>query len=700
MLSLVHLRPIITSLLCDELRLGYCLAIIIVVMIGSWRVSRRFGGQADDPLHTAADAILGSLAIIYVSVGLPGILGLLYPAVIAFTALGSGAALWRFGNATPVMPTPGPTPTLRVSFPDRWVPTTCLTLLLAYLVVLVIQQAYLPVLSIDALIYHLAAPVQWLQRHRIGLFPVWYQPPNAYSPLAGSTYSAFLLGIMGNDVLARFVQMPAIVLLFLATYRSAIALGVGRASAALVACGVVLSRPFISHASLAKDDLFACAFFMATVYALSPMALRQRLGPWRVGIALGLFLAVKFTVLLSLPMLLLAIDAPWRANWRRSQWAIAAGLVAMLAGPWYLRNWIACGNPLFPVRLSIGGITVFPGLFEMQRTAELATWEGVIRTIVHGYHSPPPWLALLWIFFWLSALVLRARRWFAVPLLRLCLAGPLLGLALFLWRTMYAEVRFIYPSVLLVAMGSAITLAALPIPAAVQIAIAALLAVAGIASGFEPSVLLVLLPLVALWAIGGLAVVLLIRYLQRRSRQLQWMAAGLAAAGLAMLIYVHWEAYMATYQHNITPSWEVRPAGYGSIAQAWEFVRTSIPPTEPVAVANTNMVYPLQGFDLLRPVSYVPTRVDMPDSALLPPLCEHLKGEDSITAVAQALYCNPDADIWLKRLESAGVSYLLVAKGEDGLVPVPIESSLISASPAHFRPVFDNSSATVYQIIQ
>ena len=685
---------IITSLLCDELRLGYCLAIIIVVMAGSWRISRRFGGQDGDRLQTAADAILIALATIYMSVGLPGILGLLYPAVTAVSALGFGAALWWVGNARPIVPAP------RMSFPDRWVPAACLTLLLAYLVVLVIQQAYLPVLSIDALIYHLAAPVQWLQQHRIGLFPVWYQPPNAYSPLAGSTYSAFLMGLMGNDVLARFVQMPAIVLLFLATYRVATAVGVGRATAALLACGVVLSRPFISHASLAKDDLFACAFFMATVYALSPNALRDRLGPWRLGIALGLFLAVKFTVLLSLPILLFAIDAPWRANWRRPQWALAVVMAAMLAGPWYLRNLIACGNPLFPARVSVGGLTIFPGLFEMQRTAELATWEGVLRTIVHGYHSPPPWLALLWVLGWLGALGLTIRRWFATPLLRLCLIGPLLGLAIFLWRTMYAEVRFIYPSVLLMTMGSAIALAALPIPATAQIAIAALLAAAGMASGFAPSVLLVLLPQVALWAGVGLAILLAMRFLQRKSLQAQWMAAGLAAAALAMLIYVRWEAYMSAYQRNTTPSWEIRPPGYGPIAQAWEFVRANIPSAEPIAVANTNLIYPLQGFDLHRPVRYVPTRIDMPDFAHLPPLGDRLKGEDSIPAVSEALSRNPDADTWLKRLQSTGIDYLLLAKGSDGMVPTPIESSLISANPAHFRPLFDNSSATVYQIIR
>lgn len=667
-------------------------------MVGSWRISRRFGGQDGDRLQTAADGALVALAVIYMSVGLPGILGLLYPAVIATAALVLGAILWWAGRARPVMPASGQGLAVQMSFPDCWVPDACLTVLLAYLVVLVIRQAHLSVLSIDALIYHLAAPVQWLQQHRIGVFPVWYQPPNAYSPLAGSTYIAFLLGIMGNDVLARFVQMPAIVLLFLATYRVATAIGVGRATAALLACGVVLSRPFISHASLAKDDLFACAFFMATVYALSPMALRERLGPWRLGIALGLFLAVKFTVLLSLPVLLFAIDAPWRAKWRRSQWALAVALVAVLAGPWYLRNWITCGNPLFPARLTIGGVTLLPGLFEMQRTTELATWEGVLSTIVYGYHSPPPWLALLWVFGWLGALGLTIRRWLTTPLLRLCLAGPLLGLAIFLWRTMYAEVRFIYPSLLLLAMGSAIAMAALPIPAAAQIGIAALLALAGIASGFAPSALLVLLPQVAIWTGIGLAILLLPRFLQRRSHRAQWMAAGIAAAGFVILIYVRWAAYVATYQHGITSSWEIRPPGYGPIAQAWEFVRASIPPTEPVAVANTNVVYPLQGFDLSRVVAYVPTRSDMPDFGHLPPLGDQLKGEDSIPAVANALYRNPDGGVWLKRLESAGFNYLLVAKGNDGLVPTPIEFSLISANPAHFCPVFENSAATVYQI--
>src|SRR5205814_9054023 len=128
--------------------------------------------------------------------------------------------------------------------------------------------------------------------------------------------------------------------------------------AAIIATAAVLSRPLLSQSFEVKDDLFAAAFFLAAVEGCAPRKLRDPLGPWRIGIAIGLFAATKYTALLSAPLFLLLIDAPVRGGWSRRRWLIAIGAALVLAGPWFVRNWIDAGNPLYPVPID----RVFPGL--------------------------------------------------------------------------------------------------------------------------------------------------------------------------------------------------------------------------------------------------------------------------------------------------------------------------------------------------
>src|SRR5208282_3177851 len=121
--------------------------------------------------------------------------------------------------------------------------------------------------------------------------------------------------------------------------------------AALIALACVISRPFIAQSTLAKDDLFVAAFFTVVVANLSPVRLQRPLAPMRLGIALGLLLATKYTAMLSAVLFLLALDAPLRAGWRLRHWAAAGICALLLAAPWFIRNWILTGNPLFPTTI-------------------------------------------------------------------------------------------------------------------------------------------------------------------------------------------------------------------------------------------------------------------------------------------------------------------------------------------------------------
>src|SRR5699024_7835113 len=130
-------------------------------------------------------------------------------------------------------------------------------------------QRQLPVISNDALTYHLPAAVEWLQKGRLALYEAWsYNPANSYSPLAGSVFLAWLMAPMGNDVLARFVQVGPAVLFLVAMINLCRALGARVGAAALIAAACVVARPFMSQTILAKDDLFVAAFFVLLIDAM------------------------------------------------------------------------------------------------------------------------------------------------------------------------------------------------------------------------------------------------------------------------------------------------------------------------------------------------------------------------------------------------------------------------------------------------
>jgi hypothetical protein len=612
-------------------------------------------------------------------------------------ALVASAALWRGAGKSSMAA--GMEQTDQDGGGGRWLPVGCLMFVLGYLGVLVHHWSYLPVLSIDALVYHFPAAVQWLQRGRIGVFDVWYQPANAYSPLAGSVFIAWLMAPVGNSVLARYVQMPPLVLLFLAMVQLVRALGLNRGAAALLATGVVLSRPFISHTTLPKDDLFAVAFFAAAAAGLARQRpAGERLGPWRVGTAMGLLLATKYTVLFSVPLFILMVDAPVRTGWRWKGWAVAAGLVVALAGPWYLRNWVLMGNPIFPVGVKIGGRTLLPGLFAVKRSLELGNWQSVWRVLAHGYHSPPPWLMVLLLAGWAGAAVVAGREIVRRPLVRMCLLGPIVGVAVFLSRAMYAEVRFVYPSLLLLFGCSGVLLARAGRREWARTCGALLVGACAAATGFVVPLLVEIVTTSAIVTGVGMGLMLLRkRVLRLRPAHLARLAVA-AALALAMLVYVYWAAYVGSCELAAGAVWTPRPPGYGPIAEAWTFVREKTGETATIAYANTNLVYPLQGFRQQRRVLYVPTRRDVPAFAQMPRLGDRLAGEETITRVNVVLQAEPDRQAWLERLKASGAEYLFIAKGPDAMVERPVELELVGAERERFAKVFESAAAEVYQI--
>jgi hypothetical protein len=564
-----------------------------------------------------------------------------------------------------------------------------------YVACAVWNQRVIPQIANDPLTYHLPAAVQWLQQGRLTPYETWYyNPANTYSPLAGSTFIAWWLAPLGNDVLARFAQAPALLLLFVAMVQIIRALGISTTLAALIATGAVTSRPFISQTILAKDDLFVAAFFAAAVAGLTRVKLSDRLGPWRIGVAVGLLLATKYTALVSIPILLLAIDAPRRVGWKRREWFIAIACALVLAGPWYLRNAMLSGNPLYPLDLPL-----LHGMFGTGVSPELRTLRGIVSTLVTGYYSTTWLVAITLVILWLWATIVSARRLWRNPLPRLCILGPLIGIGLFVWLSPYPEVRFAYPSlILLFACGGIVAQSVRQLNA--MLVVGAILLLLGVITGFVPQLLIRLLP----WALGFAAAAVMLAWLASRLRPenragVLTIGAIVLVAAIGCLVYMYFSAFIVNphngYRASIAPTWrEV----YGPIADAWHHVRERTPSGATIAYTNTYYTYPLYGFDLSRRVVYVPTRPGVRRLYDLLPARRRLTGDEIVEYVSSELAKNADRNTWLANLAERDADLLFIAKPGHGVLESVPELGFARQDSQRFAPVFENAAAVLFEV--
>ncbi|HEX8525207.1 MAG TPA: hypothetical protein VF669_23350 [Tepidisphaeraceae bacterium] len=679
-------------LLSDELRLLYATALMLIPFLAAYRFSRGIGRPALDAVTTA---FLGLYLIQYIAVCVPGLLGILNPMSIAISALLLSALLYIIGRKR--------NPDLHPPLPTRdWLVVTAAVLFVTvYILLLIHHQAFAPVTSNDALTYHLPAAVQWLQTHRMSLYEAWfYNPANSYSPLAGSTFIAYLLAPMGNDVLARFVESPPLLFMFFALVSLQRRMNVPTSTAALVAAAAVLSRPFLSQAILAKDDLFVAAFLVVAVAEIgSPRDQENVSSPVLAGVAAGLLFATKYTALFSLPILLLAISHKGKPR----DWVVAWIIAMLLAGPWYARNWILTGNPLYPTDVRLLGMTIFPGMFQAQRSHLLNSASGVWSVFTQGYYSLPFALVISLIATSLAAAITSAPLLLRDPLRRCILMGAPLSILLFAVASPYGETRFVYPAILLLFT----TLAMLTLPQSVLLLIATAALVTSALTAFQAQMAtqftLLALPLTAM----ATTLIYLFR-LPRTPRIVVRLTVSTAAAALAILVYIHWHAYIAAYRDDGTYAVWSDPTVYDRQAELWKFVREELPPQSTIAYTNFYLVYPLMGFNYQHPLIHIPTRKDLNSFRDMPRIARPITGEEIPQHVLELLRENPDPQRWRERLLRCRADYLFIstvnpAKPTEPLAPP--EQQFAEQDPAHFQRVFPPANdatlpGVIYRIVR
>lgn len=234
-------------------------------------------------------------------------------------------------------------------------------------------MALVPTWDYDGLMYHLQAPRLLLEEHHLRLMPDLWQ---ANGPL--NVEMIYALGLsLGSDAFAKLIHVWFGVILTLAT----IALGgrvVGKDLAWLSGL-LVMGVPTLPFwAGAAFTDLAWAAFETLCLLGLV-VWLRQRSPSWLVlaGLSAGLALGTKpLAALLVLIVSVVILVDRYRAL-REGARALAAFLVPafMVGAPWYLKNLILAGNPVYP--LIFGGpgwppdrvalLTAYLGSFGMGR---------------------------------------------------------------------------------------------------------------------------------------------------------------------------------------------------------------------------------------------------------------------------------------------------------------------------------------------
>ena len=408
-----------------------------LTVLPAWRVAR-----ALFPWAGLADAIIRAGVIAFSEIVLAGLTlgsaGFLSPT--AYLAMFAIACAVVFVVVRPGAAPTHPLPAVPLHLAAIVIP------LLAFIVGVGLVQS--PFTLYDSVSYHLVFPARWLLDHRLSIVQTPFSDPaQAYQPANGELLFLWLMLPFHGDVAARIGQLPFLALSAAALYAIARRCGARPQHAVYAPLFFMLARPVVEQAVGADVDLICAALFLASLALGLVAAERDTTRDWALwGVGVGLYLGTKYLALVYV-VVLLVLPVLRGVRWR----ALAAlpGLL-VLGAPWYARNWIVAGSPIYPASLSVLGLTIARGAFTraaMNNSVFHVTSVRLLPAILAHAFGAAAFL------FWLPMAVLAAgalvarRHWW--PAGYVCVA-PIIMLGLF-WFGIpdNADSRFLLPAVAL-----------------------------------------------------------------------------------------------------------------------------------------------------------------------------------------------------------------------------------------------------------
>lgn len=230
-----------------------------------------------------------------------------------------------------------------------------------------VERGPVPVHAFDAMTFHLPGVARWIQSGTIWQLDNLY-PDYAFGnyPQNGDVLQLAAVLPFDNDAFARLVGYPLLLLTALSVYALACELRAPRATAvifaaALVAVPVAL-LPALEEAQV--DPLMFATFGCGLLFLVRHARTGDRSELVLTGLGLGLAFGSKWY---ALPYVAVTVGL-WvgaRLLMRRPRGVVArdaglvGGLVLAAGGLWLVRNLVESSNPLFPLKVAVGGLTIF-----------------------------------------------------------------------------------------------------------------------------------------------------------------------------------------------------------------------------------------------------------------------------------------------------------------------------------------------------
>lgn len=192
----------------------------------------------------------------------------------------------------------------------------------------------------DALVYHLPRAAFWKQSHGLGYIAGAVDSRLDGNPPDAEIGQLATMILSGNDRYVVVPQIASYVVLIICVARLSRLVGLETREAAFGALAFATFPVVLVQASSALNDLVVASFLATTV-----VFLLQR-SPASLGLAsasFGLALGTKFTALLALPTLVVAVAAARpRREWGRLAAAVVAGVA--VGSTWYIVNLVETGS--------------------------------------------------------------------------------------------------------------------------------------------------------------------------------------------------------------------------------------------------------------------------------------------------------------------------------------------------------------------
>jgi hypothetical protein len=326
----------------------------VATAFGSWMTRRLTYHSLLERLTFSAGVGLVAFSLLTLVLGF---VGLLYRWLFWVLLVVGGLLLWRefrdLGRALRQV---------RFSWP-RGVWQLLLSLFIAATLLLALTTALLPPTAWDSLVYHLVGPDRYLAAHRLT-----YDFDNYYLFFPSFVEMLFTAAMaLKGDIVPQLIHFGYLLLTLGAL--GAFAARHWERRSGLLAIALFLSIPTaVQIATWSYVDLALTFYSFAALYALlNWLSQEKSADPSQRGsqspsvgwlLLAGLFggaaQSVKYTGVLTLVILaavLLWSTLRGRLPARRFLWSglVVAGLVLVIVAPWYVKNAIVAGNPLYPL---------------------------------------------------------------------------------------------------------------------------------------------------------------------------------------------------------------------------------------------------------------------------------------------------------------------------------------------------------------